>query len=249
MLKIFIDRPILSAVISILIIFLGFIGLNTLPIERYPNIATPTVTISATYTGANAETVQKSVLAPLEEAINGVENMLYMTSEATNNGAATIRVYFKQGTDPDMATVNVQNRVSKVTAQLPSDVTRSGVSVSKQQASIVAVFALYSSDNKFDQDFVSNYTRINLLPQILRINGVGGVSVLGSEYAIRIWLKPDVMAQYNLIPSDITTVISNQSFESPTGNLGDNSSNTFQYTMKYRGRFETPEEYENIIIR
>lgn len=249
MLKIFIDRPILSAVISILIVFLGIIGINTLPIERYPNIATPTVTITAAYTGANAETVQKSVLVSLEEAINGVENMLYMTSEATNNGSATIRVYFKQGTDPDMATVNVQNRVSKVTAQLPSDVTRGGVSVSKQQASIVAVFTLYSSDDKFDQDFVSNYTRINLLPQVLRINGVGGVSVLGSEYSIRVWLKPDVMAQYSLKPSDITTAIGEQSIESPTGILGDNSGNTFQYTMKYRGRFETPEEYENIIIR
>ena len=207
MLKIFIDRPILSAVISIVIVFLGVIGISSLPIERYPNIATPTVTVSASYTGANAETVQKSVLVPLEEAINGVESMLYMTSEATNNGGANIRVFFKQGTDPDMATVNVQNRVSKVTAQLPSDVTRGGVSVSKQQASIVAVFALYSSDDKFDQDFVSNYTRINILPQVLRINGVGGVNVPGSEYSIRVWLKPDVMAQYGLIPADITAAI------------------------------------------
>jgi HAE1 family hydrophobic/amphiphilic exporter-1 len=156
-LKIFIDRPILSAVISIVIVFIGIIGLSSLPIERYPNIATPTVTVSAFYTGANAETVQKSVLAPLEEAINGVENMLYMTSEATNDGSATILVFFKQGTDADMATVNVQNRVSKVTAQLPSDVTRGGVSVSKQQTSIVAIFCLRSSDDQFDQEFLSNY--------------------------------------------------------------------------------------------
>lgn len=249
MLKIFIDRPILSAVISIVIVFLGIIGLLSLPIERFPDIATPTVTVSATYTGANAETVQKSVLAPLEEAINGVENMLYMTSEATNDGGASIRVFFKQGTDADMATVNVQNRVSKVTAQLPADVTRGGVSVSKQQTSIVAIFSLQSSNDQFDQEFLSNYAKINILPQVLRINGVGGVNALGSEYSIRIWLKPDVMAQYGLIPSDISAAIGEQSFESPTGNLGANSENTFQYTMKYSGRFEKPEEYGDIIVR
>ncbi len=249
MLKIFIDRPIFSAVISILIVVLGIIGLTSLPIERFPDIATPTVSVTATYTGANAETVQKSVLVPLEEAINGVENMLYMTSEATNNGGATIRVYFKQGTDPDMATVNVQNRVSRATAQLPSDVTRGGVSVSKQQSSTIMIFGLYSSDDRFDSDFVSNYARINLLPQVLRIKGVGGINALGSEYAMRIWLKPDVMAQYGLIPSDVTSAIEGQSFESATGRLGGDSDNTFQYTLRYQGRFEKPEEYENIIIR
>ncbi len=249
MLKIFIDRPIFSAVISILIVFLGIIGLTSLPIERFPDIATPTVSVTATYTGANAETVQKSVLVPLEEAINGVENMLYMTSEATNNGGATIRVYFKQGTDPDMATVNVQNRVSQATAQLPSDVTRGGVSVSKQQSSTIMIFGLYSSDDRFDSDFVSNYARINLLPQVLRINGVGGINALGSEYAMRIWLKPDVMTQYGLIPSDVTAAVDGQSFESPTGRLGGDSDHTFQYTLRYQGRFEKPEQYENIIIR
>ncbi len=248
-LKTFIDRPVLSAVISIIIIFAGCLGLASLSVERYPDIAMPTVMVSASYTGANAGTVQKSVIAPLEEAINGVENMVYMTSEANNSGGATIRIFFKEGTDPDMATVNVQNRVSKVTAQLPSDVTRSGVSVSKQQSSIVHIFALYSSDNAYDDQFLSNYAKINVLPQVLRINGVGGVKALGSEYSMRIWLKPDVMALHGLIPSDISSGISNQSFESPTGTLGDNSDNTFQYTMTYRGRFEDSEEFGNIVIR
>jgi HAE1 family hydrophobic/amphiphilic exporter-1 len=246
-LKTFIDRPILSAVISIVIVFAGIIGLSSLPVERYPDIATPTITVEATYTGANAETVQKSVIAPLEEAINGVENMLYMTSEANNMGGATIKVYFKQGTDPDMATVNVQNRVSKTTGQLPADVTKGGVSVSKQQSSTVVILSLYSSDDKFDDLFLSNYAKINIVPQILRVSGMGGVNTLGSEYSIRIWLKPDIMAQYGLIPSDITAALGEQNIESPTGNLGENSDNTFQYTMKYRGRYEKPEEFGNIV--
>lgn len=248
-LKTFIDRPILSAVISIVIVFAGIIGLSSLPVERYPDIATPTVTVEASYTGANAETVQRSVIAPLEEAINGVENMIYMTSDANNMGGATIKVYFKQGTDPDMATVNVQNRVSKATGQLPADVTKGGVSVSKQQSSMVVIFMLYSSDDQFDDLFLSNYAKINVVPQVLRVSGVGGVNTLGSEYSIRIWLKPDVMAQYGLVPSDISAALGEQNIESPTGNLGENSGNTFQYTMKYRGRYEKPEEFGDIVIR
>lgn len=192
--KTFIDRPILSAVISIVIVLLGVIGLSSLPIEQYPDISTPTVKVEATYTGANAETVQKSVIVPLEEKINGVENMIYMTSEADNNGNATIKVYFEQGSDPDMATVNVQNRVSEASGQLPADVTKSGVSVSKEQSSQVMIFNLYSSDDRFDELFLSNYLNINVVPRILRIKGVGGVSVLGSSYAIRIWLNPEQKA-------------------------------------------------------
>lgn len=247
--KTFIDRPIFSAVISIVIVLLGIIGLSSLPIEQYPDISTPTVQVEATYTGANAETVQKSVIIPLEEKINGVENMIYMTSEADNNGNATIKVYFEQGSDADMATVNVQNRVSEASGQLPSEVTKSGVSVSKQQSSQVMIFNLYSSDDRFDELFLSNYLNINVVPRILRIKGVGGVDVLGSDYAIRIWLNPEQMAQYNLVPADISAAIGKQNLESPTGNFGESSENTFQYAMKYRGRYETPEEFGEIVLR
>ncbi len=247
--KAFIDRPIFSAVISIVIVLLGIIGLSSLPVEQYPDISTPTVQVEATYTGANAQTVQKSVIIPLEEKINGVENMIYMTSEADNNGNATIKVYFEQGTDADMATVNVQNRVSEASGQLPADVTKSGVKVSKQQSSQVMIFNLYSSDDKFDDLFLSNYLNINIIPRILRIKGVGGVTLIGSDYAIRIWLNPELMAQYNLTPTDISLAIEGQNLESPTGNFGESSQNTFQYAMKYRGRYETPEEFGEIVIR
>lgn len=247
--KTFIDRPIFSAVISIVIVLLGIIGLSSLPVEQYPDISTPTVQVEATYTGANAQTVQKSVIIPLEEKINGVENMIYMTSEADNNGNATIKVYFEQGTDADMATVNVQNRVSEANGQLPADVTKSGVKVSKQQSSQVMIFNLYSSDDKFDDLFLSNYLNINIVPRILRIKGVGGVDVIGSDYAIRIWLSPELMAQYDLTPADISSAIEKQNLESPTGNFGESSKNTFQYAMKYRGRYETPEEFGEIVIR
>ncbi|MGN0032273.1 MAG: efflux RND transporter permease subunit [Candidatus Limimorpha sp.] len=247
--KTFIDRPIFSAVISIVIVLLGFIGLSSLPVEQYPDISTPTVQVEATYTGANAQTVQKSVIIPLEEKINGVENMIYMTSEADNNGNATIKVYFEQGTDADMATVNVQNRVSEASGHLPAEVTKSGVKVSKQQSSQVMIFNLYSSDDKFDDLFLSNYLNINIVPRILRIKGVGGVNVIGSDYAIRIWLNPERMAQYELTPADISSAIGKQNLETPTGNFGENSENTFQYAMKYRGRYETPEEFGEIVIR
>lgn len=248
-LKTFIDRPILSGVISVLIVLAGVISLAVLPIEQYPNIATPTIVVSASYTGANAETIQKSVIAPLEEAINGVENMIYMTSTASNMGSATITVYFKQGSDPDMATVNVQNRVSKATGMLPAEVTSAGVSVNKRQTSTVQIFNLYSSDDRYDMNFITNYAQINIVPEILRINGVGDVTALGYDYSLRIWLKPDVMAQYGLIPSDISAALSEQNIESPTGYFGENSDNTFMYTMKYRGRLEKPEEFGNIVIR
>ncbi len=247
--KTFIDRPILSAVISIVIVLAGVIGLVTLPIEQYPDIATPTIQVTATYTGANAETVQNSVIVPLEEAINGVEDMIYMTSTASNMGSASITVYFKQGTDPDMATVNVQNRVSKATGQLPSDVTQVGVSVSKRQSSMIQIFTMYSSDDAYDDIFISNYLKINVIPQILRISGVGEASSLGADYSIRIWMNPEVMAQYNLVPSDISNALAEQNIESPTGYMGENSDNTFLYTMKYRGRLEKTEEFEEIVIR
>ncbi|MGN0191203.1 MAG: efflux RND transporter permease subunit [Candidatus Cryptobacteroides sp.] len=248
-LKTFIDRPILSSVISIVIVLLGVIGISSLPIEQYPDISTPTVQVEASYTGANAQTVQNSVIIPLEEKINGVENMIYMTSEADNNGNATIKVYFAQGTDADMATVNVQNRVSEASGQLPAEVTKSGVKVSKQQSSQVMIFNLYSSDDRFDDLFLCNYLKINVVPRILRIKGVGGVNVIGSDYAIRIWLNPELMAQYSLSPADIASAIGAQNLESPTGNFGENSGNTFQYALKYRGRYSTPEDFGDIVIR
>lgn len=247
--KLFIDRPILAGCISVLILMLGIIGLTNLPMEQYPDIAPPTVQVSATYTGASAETVQKSVIVPLEESINGVENMMYMTSSATNTGSATINVYFKQGTDPDMATVNVQNRVTKVQGSLPSEVTKIGVTAQKRQSSQLKIMSLYSPDGSYDQNFLSNYLKINIVPRVQRVSGVGEVMVMGNDYAMRIWLKPDVMAQYGLVPSDIITVLGEQNVESPTGTLGEDSENTFQYTLKYRGRYETSEEYGDLVIR
>lgn len=249
-LKTFIDRPILSGVISVAILLVGFIGFSSLPIEQYPDIAPPTIMVSASYTGASAETVQKSVIAPLEESINGVENMTYMTSSATNTGDVSINVYFKQGTDADMATINVQNRVTKAQGSLPAEVTKVGVTTSKRQNSMLKIFTIYSPDDSYDQTFLSNYLQINIQPEILRITGVGGVMVMGSgEYSMRIWLKPDVMAQYKLVPSDITTVLGEQNIESPTGALGEDSKNTYQYTLKYRGRLEKPEEFGEMVIR
>lgn len=245
----FIERPVFSAVISILIVIVGIIGLFTLPVEQYPDIAPPTVRVSTTYFGASAETMQKSVIAPLEEAINGVENMTYMTSTATNAGSADISIYFKQGTDPDMAAVNVQNRVSKATGQLPAEVTQVGVTTSKRQTSMLQMFSLYSPDDSYDESFLANYMSINLKPEILRITGVGDMMVLGGDYSMRIWMKPDIMAQYGLVPSDVTAVLAEQNIESATGSFGENSDETYQYTMKYRGRLITPEEFGEIVIR
>lgn len=247
--KLFIDRPILAACISAVILMLGIIGLANLPMEQYPDIAPPTIQVSATYTGASAETVQKSVIVPLEESINGVENMTYMTSSATNMGNATIMVYFKQGTDPDMAAVNVQNRVTKAQGTLPSEVTKIGVTAEKRQNGQLKLMSLYSKDSTYDETFLANYLKINIVPRIQRITGVGEVMVMGNDYAMRIWLKPDVMAQYGLVPSDIVSVLGEQNIEASTGTLGEESKNTFQYTLKYRGRYETSDEYGNLVIR
>ena len=247
--KTFIDRPVLSSVISIIIVLGGLLGLAVLPIERYPNIAPPTINVSTSYNGASAETVQKSVIVPLEEAINGVENMTYMQSTATNNGSASIRVFFKQGTDPDMAAVNVQNCVSRATRQLPSEVTEVGVTVRKRQTNILEQIAIYSPKGTYDRTFLVNYIKINLVPALSRISGVGDIEVNGADYSMRIWLKPDIMAQYKLVPADITTALGEQNIEAATGALGENSDQTFQYAMRYKGRLEKPEEFENIVIR
>ncbi|MCE8601742.1 efflux RND transporter permease subunit [Bacteroides fragilis] len=245
-LRTFIERPVLSAVISITIVVVGIIGLFTLPVEQYPDIAPPTIMVSTSYFGASAETLQKSVIAPLEEAINGVEDM---TSSATNAGTVSITVYFKQGTDPDMAAVNVQNRVSKATGQLPSEVNQVGVTTSKRQTSILQMFSLHSPDDSYDEAFLANYISINLKPEILRISGVGDMMIMGGDYSLRIWMKPDVMAQYRLIPSDVSAVLAEQNIESATGSFGENSDETYQYTMKYKGRRITPEEFGEIVIR
>ncbi len=248
-LKHFIERPVLASVISIVIVIAGLIGLATLPVEQYPDIAPPTVMVHASYPGASAETIQKSVVVPLEEAINGVEDMIYIQSSATNAGSASVTVYFKQGTDPDMATVNVQNRVATATGALPAEVTRIGVTTMKRQTSMLMVFALNSPDDTYDEVFLANYMNINIKPRIQRIQGVGEFFALGADYSMRIWLKPDVMAQYRLIPSDVTYALSEQNIESAAGQLGENSENAFQYTMKYRGRRMTPEEFGQIVIR
>ncbi len=245
----FIERPVLSSVISIVIIIGGLIGLAVLPIERYPNIAPPTIRVQANYNGASAETVLKSVVVPLEEAINGVENMTYMTSSATNSGSGSISIFFKQGTDPDMAAVNVQNCVSRATRQLPSEVTDVGVTVKKRQSNVLEQIALYSPNGTYDRTFIVNYIKINLVPEISRIAGVGDIEVRGADYSMRIWLKPDVMAQYKLVPSDISAALGEQNIEAATGSLGENSDQTFQYAMRYKGRLEKPEQFENIVIR
>ena len=248
-LKHFIERPVLASVISIVIVIAGLIGLATLPVEQYPDIAPPTVMVRASYPGASAETIQKSVIIPLEEAINGVEDMMYLKSDASNAGAATISVYFRQGTDPDMAAVNVQNRVATATGSLPAEVTRIGVTTMKRQTSMLKVFMLYSPDDSYDETFLANYMNINVKPRVQRIAGVGEFMALGSDYSMRIWLRPDVMAQYRLVPSDVTYALSEQNIESAVGSLGENSDNTFQYTMKYRGRRMTAEEFGQIVIR
>lgn len=248
-LRTFIDRPILACVISVLILMLGLISLFNLPMEQYPDIAPPTVMVSTSYTGANAETVQKSVIVPLEEAINGVENMTYMTSTSTNNGSGSITVYFKQGTDPDMATINTKSRVSEAEGLLPAEVTKVGVTVEKRQNSTLKILTLYSPDNSYDQTFINNYFKINIEPRLSRITGVGNVNVMGGDYAMRIWLNPQVMAQYSLVPDDVISALGDQNVEAATGTLGEDSENTYQYTLKYRGRYETSEEFGNIVIK
>lgn len=247
--KTFIDRPILSGVISVAIVIVGLIGLSQLPIEQFPDIASPTVRVSATYTGANAETVMKSVITPLEEQLNGVENMMYMTSTATNTGSATISVYFKQGTDPDMSVVNVQNRVASAQGLLPAEVTKSGITVRKRQSNSLKAISLYSPDDSYDANFLTNYMKINIEPRLSCIAGVGDVNIWGASYSMRIWIDPQRMAQYGLMPSDITAVLAEQNVESPTGTLGAESANTFQYVLKYRGRYEEEDDYGNLVIK
>ena len=245
----FINRPVLSTVISILIVILGLIGLATLPITQYPDIAPPTVSVRATYQGANAQTVLNSVIAPLEDQINGVENMMYMTSSASNNGSAEISIYFKQGTDPDMAAVNVQNRVSMAQGLLPAEVTKVGVTTQKRQTSMLMVFSIYDEKDQYDIEFLENYANINLIPEVKRVNGVGDATVLGQDYSMRIWLKPDVMAQYKLIPNDVAGALAEQNIEAAPGQFGERGNQSFQYTIRYKGRLQQPEEFENIVIK
>lgn len=247
--KTFIERPVLSIVISAAILIVGFIALTQLPVEQFPDVAPPTVEVTTSYPGANAETVEKSVIVPLEEAINGVENMTYISSVSSNAGDAYITIYFKQGIDPDMAAVNVQNRVSKATGLLPADVTKVGVTTNKQQKSMLKAITLYSPDDSYDMQFLNNYLAINVIPRLKRISGVGEVTLLGSNYSMRVWLKPDIMREHGLVPDDVTKALAAQNIESATGSFGENYDAVFQYTMKYRGRLVTPEEFGNIVVK
>ena len=247
--NIFINRYVMACAISIVIAMVGYISMSTLPVEQYPDIAPPTVSISTSYTGADPQTIMESVIQPLEESINGVEDMIYMTSKASSMGNVEISVYFKQGTDPDMATVNVQNRVTKATASLPADVTKVGVQVAKRQNSILRVLAVRSSDGKYNDDFISNYVDINIKPRIQRITGVGEVVSLGNKFSLRVWMKPDVMAQYGLEPNDVIGAISSQSFVAATGSLGENSENKYQYSLEYKGTLKTVEEFNDIVLK
>lgn len=250
MFKKFIERPVLSTVISILIVILGILGLINLPIAQYPEIALPTVSVQASYQGASAEVVLNSVIIPLEEQINGVEDMTYMTSTASNDGTASINIYFKLGTNPDLAAVNVQNRVARATSLLPQEVVRAGVTTAKRQSSNIMIFALTSTNPVYDQKFLQNYLNINILPQVKRVNGVGEARVFGSkDYTMRIWLKPDVMAAYGLVPSDINQALAEQNIEAAPGQLGESGQQSFQYVLKYKGRLKNNEEFENIVLK
>ncbi len=250
MLKKFIDRPVLSTVVSIILLLLGVLGLTTLPVTQYPDIAPPTVRVSANFPGANAQTVLESVIIPLEEQINGVEGMTYITSTASNNGSASIQVFFRQGIDPDIASVNVQNRVSRALPLLPREVTQSGVSTQKQQTSALMFFTVLSNNKDYDATYIQNYLNINVLPALKRIEGVGDVTVLGAKnYAMRIWLQPEKLAAYKLMPSDITAAINEQSLEAAAGALGQNSAQAFEYVITYGGRFKTAEQYGDIVIK
>ena len=245
--KTFIHRPLLSMVISVIIVLLGVISLLSLPVERYPDIAPPAIYVWASYPGASAETVQKSVVMPLEEAINGVEGMTYMTSSASN-GSASITIYFEQGANADMGAVNVQNRVIQAQGQLPAEVLQTGVSTEKRQPGQLRIIALESPNGTYDENFLSNYFYNNLRPALLRIKGVGKVEVWGAQYALRIWLKPDVMARHKLMPSDISAVLAEQNIEASVGSLGSNSDNVFQYVLRYTGRKTEVSEFENLVI-
>ncbi|MBP5713331.1 MAG: efflux RND transporter permease subunit [Prevotella sp.] len=247
--NIFINKTVMACAISIVIALVGYICMSSLAVEQYPDIAPPTVLVSTSYDGADENTVMKSVIQPLEEAINGVNDMTYMTSKASSNGMVTINVYFKQGTDADMAAVNVQNRVTRAQALLPAEVNKVGVTVMKQQSNILQIFAVRSTDGKLSEDFISNYVDINIKPRLMRINGVGNVQSLGNTYALRIWMKPDVMAQYGLEPNDIFAAINKQSFVAGTGSLGEQSENAYQYSMRYKGTLKSIEEFEAIVLK
>jgi len=250
MLKTFIERPVLSTVISIIILIMGILGIFALPITTYPEIAPPTVQITANYPGANAQTVLESVVIPIEEQVNGVEGMDYITSTATNNGTATINVFFKQNIDPDIAAVNVQNRVSRATPLLPAEVTRFGVVTQKQQTSALMFLSFYSESDKFDQTYVQNYMNINVVPQIKRVEGVGDANTFGMRnYSMRVWLDPVKMANYGLVPTDVVGVINEQSLEAAAGQLGENNASAFQYVLRYSGKYRTEDEYKNIVIK
>lgn len=250
MIKTFINRPVLSTVISIFIVLLGYLGITMLPITQYPDIAPPTIQINANFNGANAETVLKNVIIPIEEQVNGVENMTYMTSSANNNGNASVQVYFKQGTDPDIATVNVQNRVSRITSLLPAEVVKAGITVQKQQTSALMFISFYSTNKIYDDIFIQNYLNINTIPELKRITGVGDASVFGSrDYSMRIWLDPNKMAAYSLVPADITKAINEQSTQVAIGQVGQNSGSSFQYTLKYRGKYDEVSQFEKIVVK
>ncbi|MDY5118545.1 MAG: efflux RND transporter permease subunit, partial [Muribaculaceae bacterium] len=238
----FINRPVLSTVISIFIVVLGLIGLVSLPVSQFPDIAPPTISVTTTYTGASAQTVLNSVIAPLEESINGALNMTYMTSKAANSGRAEITVYFKQGYDPDMAAIDVQNRVSQAAGLLPAEVTRVGVITQKRQTSMLMFATLVDNSDTYDQSFLENYMTINIIPSIKRVAGVGEAMVMGSDYSMRVWLKPDQMAKYGLMPTDITAALSEQNIEAAPGSLGEQGDQTYQYVLRYRGRLVTAEE-------
>ncbi|MDE6278725.1 MAG: efflux RND transporter permease subunit, partial [Paramuribaculum sp.] len=245
----FINRPVLSTVISIFIVRLGLIGLVSLPVTQFPDIAPPTISVTTTYQGANAQAVLNSVIAPLEESINGAEGMTYIESTATNTGSATITVHFEQGFDPDMAAVDVQNRVAKAQSLLPAEVTRVGVLTQKRQTSMLVGVCLYDESGNYPETFIENYMKINIVPEMQRIQGVGDVMVMGADYSMRIWLRPEVMAQYGLMPTDVSNALAEQNIEAAPGAFGEQGNQTFQYNMRYRGRLTTPEEFENIVIR
>ena len=250
MVNFIINRPVFATVISVMIVILGVLGLTALPVTQYPDIAPPTVQISANYAGANAETVMESVVIPIEEQVNGVEGMDYITSTASNNGGANITVYFEPGVDPDIAAVNVQNRVSRATPILPSEVTQTGVVTQKQQSGALMFISLYSQNPDYDQMFIENYGNINIVPSLKRINGVGDASVFGGRtYAMRVWLKPEQMKAYALNPADVMAAIQEQSREAAAGQIGSNSGNSFEYTITYQGRYDTEEQYDDIIIK
>lgn len=248
-LKTFINRPVLSTVISVFIVIIGCIGLYSLPVEQYPDIAPPTVMVSTTYTGANAQTVMNSVIEPLEESINGAQNMTYMTSSATSTGSATINVYFKQGYDPDMAAIDVQNRVSQAQNLLPGEVTRVGVTTRKRQTSMLLGVTISDTTGTYSREFIDNYMAINIIPELKRVSGVGDAMQMGADYSMRIWLKPDVMAQYGLQPSDISAALADQNIEAAPGALGEQGKQSFEYSLRYKGRLAQPSEFEDIIVR